>query len=52
MASHTTESEREFFHNKLTSMGIEIEEYENDSFQKLVFENEKILAGNRIELLI
>jgi ATP-dependent Lon protease len=31
-SSHTTETERAFFHSKLTQMGVEIEEYENDEF--------------------
>jgi hypothetical protein len=33
-------------------MGVEIEEFENDEFHKLVFESEKILPENQIELLL
>ena len=33
-------------------MGVEIEEFENDQFHRLVFESEKILANNQIELLL
>ena len=44
--SHSSDSDKEFFHNRLTQMGVEIEEYENDGFHKLVFESEKILPGN------
>jgi hypothetical protein len=32
-------------------MGVQIEEFEDDDFHRLVFESEKILAGNQIELL-
>jgi ATP-dependent Lon protease len=46
---HTTDSEKVFFHNKLKQIGVEIEEYENDDFHKLVFESEKILPDNHIE---
>lgn len=52
VASHSTDSEQEFFRAKLVKMGVEIEEYENDGFHKLVFESEKILPGNQIELLL
>ena len=50
-SSHTTESDKEFFHNKLRHLGVEIEEYQNDDFHKIVFESEKILSGNEIEQL-
>lgn len=50
-SSALTESDKEFFHNKLRHLGVEIEEYENDDFHKIVFESEKILSGNEIEQL-
>jgi len=52
MASHQMDSDILSFHSKLIKNGVEIEEFENDSFHKLVFESEKILQGNQIELLL
>ena len=39
----------EELHNDLRDLGVQIDEFESDDFQKIVFEGENIMTGNRIE---
>lgn len=44
-----SDAKGEELHNSLKEMGVQIDEFESDDFQKLVFEGENIMSENKIE---